>query len=149
MADKRTYESNTFACKTFACGSFTNNQQTHRFFNTIVGKDPGVHIIPSNYVYPVDFNSVYSFPWQEVVNSTSSVFLDGRLLTGTSDEGITIFLQKRASEEPDTANSTFNSLVTLGRSTDTDVLFGMGISSSSINISQPKAYDARLMKEPK
>ena len=143
------FESNTFACKTFACGSLANNQQTHPFFTISSSITPETYITPNNAVYPVNFNVVYSSPWQAIVNDTTSIFLNGRLMEGENPAGFTVFLQKKNLTEHSNSNAILNSLVTFGRSTSTEIVLGMGISGITTNISQPKAYNARLMKEPK
>jgi hypothetical protein len=144
MAEKRTFECNTFACKTFACGSFANNQQQSQFCQGVLSIQPGTFTTIENTVYPEDFNNVYTNIWQPVVNEGVGELLLGRLMTSGNNE----LLSERLMNEPDSSDEVLTDLLIMGMRTGTQVTFGMGISGVTTNTTQPKAFNARLMKEP-
>ena len=57
-------------------------------------------------------------------------------------------LSERLMNEPDSSDEVLTDLVTMGMNSSTSVVLGMGISGVTTNTTQPKAYNARLMKEP-
>ena len=144
MAEKRTFESNSFACKTFACGTFANNQQQSQFCQSRLSVQPGTFTTIENTVYPEDFNNVYTNIWQSVANEGVGELLLGRLMTSGNNE----LLSERLMNEPDSSDEVLTDLVTMGMNSSTSVVLGMGISGVTTNTTQPKAYNARLMKEP-
>ena len=144
MAEKRTFESNSFACKTFACGTFANNQQQSQFVSPRLNTQPGTFTTLENNTYPTDFSNVYSNIWHSVANDDASELLLGRLMTSGNNE----LLSERLMNEPDDSDLILTDLVTMGMHSSTSVVLGMGISNITTNTTQPKAYNARLMKEP-
>ena len=57
-------------------------------------------------------------------------------------------LSERLMNEPDSDDVILNDLLTMGMQSETSITFGMGISGVTTNTTQPKAFNARLMKEP-
>ena len=144
MAEKQSFECNTFASKTFACGSFANNQQQVQFISAKKQTEPSTFTTITNTVYPTNFNTVYNGMWQSVVNEGASQILVGRNMTFGGFELMSDFLM----DEPSEDNIILSDLLTLGMQTNTSVVFGMGISGITNNTKQPEAFSSRLMKEP-
>jgi len=142
MFEKKTLESNTFACKTFACGTLANNQQTIAFVTITSQNSPTSYVSSSWDVYPTDMKNTYAAFWHKP--AIGNVLLSGQLMSSGYNE----LLTERLMSEPGDEVLILNSLVTLGRATGTDVVFGMGISYNTTNKTQPKAFNAQLMKEP-
>ena len=145
MADKKTFEANTFACKTFACGSFSSNQQQNKFVRPRSLTQPVSVTSSEATVYPTDFSVVYSGVWEMAEARQGASLLIGR----TMSSGSNALLAERLMNEPDDTENVPNDLILMGTTTGTSALLGMGVSGVTDNVEQPKAFNARLMKEPK
>jgi len=145
MAEKRTFEANTFACKTFACGSFANNQQQIQFIQARTMNQPTSVDSVDATTYPTDFSVVYTGVWEQATVQTGATLLIGRAMSSGSNA----LLSERLMNEPDDTENIPNDLILLGTTTGTSALLGMGVSGVTDNVEQPKAFNARLMKEPK
>ena len=97
-----------------------------------------------NNAYPTDFGKVYGTMWQSVVNDGVGELLLGRLMISGSNE----LLSERLMNEPSDDDIIPNDLILMGMKSETEVTLGMGISGVTTNTTQPKAFNARLMKEP-
>ena len=143
MAEKTIFEANTFACKTFACGTFSNNQQQIQFIQARTMVAPVSVTALEFTTYPEDFSVVYTGFWEQATALTDNSILSGRVMTSGANE----LLSERVMSEPEA--TALNDLILLGMATNTSVVLGMSVSGVTSNVEQPKAFNARLMKEPR
>jgi hypothetical protein len=57
-------------------------------------------------------------------------------------------LTKRVMDEPDSGNDIHNDLILLGRTSNTDIVFGMAVAGVTSNVEKNKVISERLMQEP-
>ena len=120
----------------------TMSSGSNAFLTARAQAEPATWVAPIFQVIPEDFNDALPNMWASSQSAGADVFLEGQLISSGSNA----FLTLRVMSEPD--ETELNDLILLGRSSATEIVFGMWISGITANIEQPPIYKARLMQKP-